>query len=190
MSNKAVLFEKFKDRPFTNKEALDLGVTRLQLSRLVEQSELFRVSRGIYQFPDSDFDQENDFRAATKIIGVKSAVCLISALAFYDLIDEIPKKIWLLVEIDKKTQIESIRLFRSREPNWDTGVLNEDGYMITDINRSIVDSIVQSSEIGDLGLKALKSALKTKKTTGDEIIAMAKKLGSLNKVLPYVHSLV
>ena len=190
MSSKSILLEKFKDRPFTNKEAQELSVTRLQLSRLVEQGELFRVSRGVYQFLDSDFDQENDFRAATKSIGVKSAVCLVSALAFYGLIDEIPKKTWLLVELDKKTIIESIRLFRSREPNWSIGVLDKDGYMITDINRSIVDSISQSSEIGDLGLKALKSALKAKKTTGDEIIEMAKKLGTLNKVLPYVQSLI
>ena len=119
-----------------------------------------------------------------------SAVCLVSALAFYGITDHIPKKVWLLVPEDKHSAHKDIRLFRSRNPNWKVGIESHKGYKITNLERSIVDALAMKRVLGvTLAVSALKNALQEKKTTLDKILKMATQLGVDHRVMSYIEAL-
>jgi predicted transcriptional regulator of viral defense system len=172
--------------PVTVKELGRLGITPMMIQSLVIANELLPVGRGVYQRSSEDLSDENAFRAATKRIKGKSAVCLLSALALYNLVDEIPKQTWLLVDSGKRTYQKDIRLFRSRNPKWNVGIIKEDGYWITNKERTIVDSILNEKKLGLLGISALKRAIAQKETTLARVMDMAIALKVRDRIYPYI----
>lgn len=180
---------KFEAMPFTTKDLKRLGLEPSDLRRLLRQGEVLRVGRGVYQATNSDLDEENQFRAATKRIRGSSAICLLSALSFYNLTDEIPRKVWLMVEANRRSYQQDIRLFRTRNPKWHVGIDGADGYRITNIERTIVECLANQTKLGDLGIVALKRATKDKKTTFNKVVEMATKLDVYHRIFPYIQAL-
>lgn len=181
--------DKIGDAPVTRKELERLGISRNALTSLIKEDKLLRVGRGVYQLPSVELDNESLFRGATKRIKGRSAVCLISALSHYNLTDEIPKQTWLLVGVNGRTYQKDIRLYRSRNPNWTIGIIKGDGYQITSLERTIVDAILLKKKFGNLGIEALKVALKENLTTASNIMDMASNLDADELVLPYLQAL-
>ncbi len=181
MSTKSVL-SRIGTGPLTAKELEGWGLSRNELKRLLEVGEIVRLGRGVYQLASSDIGDENQFRAATKRIRGQSAICAISALSHYNLTDEIPKQVWLMVGVGRKSSLKDVRLFRTRNPQWNIGIEVGDGYKITSMERSIVDCLVYQYKFGNLGVDALKRALKDKKVTLSKIVNMAERLGVDHKI--------
>lgn len=181
--------DKIGDTPLTRKELERLGISRNTLEALLKEDKLLRIGRGVYQLPSVELDNETLYRAATKRIKGPSVVCLMSALSHYNLTDEIPKQTWLLVNADGRSYHKDIRLYRSRNPNWKVGIVKADGYKITSLERTIVDAIILKKKFGNLGIEALKKALKEKLTTASKIMDMAAKLDADELVLPYLQAL-
>jgi predicted transcriptional regulator of viral defense system len=98
---------------FTSKEAKILGVPAEVLSYYVKTGKLKRIRRGVYQA--IDYQNPEAFRWVDLIEAVHSinggVVCLISALAVYDLTEEIPVNIGL--EFDMRLQLEAAVKLRS-----------------------------------------------------------------------------
>ncbi|HPI41768.1 MAG TPA: AbiEi antitoxin N-terminal domain-containing protein, partial [Pseudobdellovibrionaceae bacterium] len=80
--------DKIGNSPITRKELERLGISRNALESLIKENKLLRVGRGVYQLPSVELDNESLYRAATKRIKGRSAVCLMSALSHYNLTDE------------------------------------------------------------------------------------------------------
>src|SRR5277367_6343520 len=82
---------------FTSKEARDIGVHPAVLGHYVKAGRLKRIRRGVYQRVDyknpSAFRWEDLVEAVYSVRG--GVVCLISALAIYDLTEEIPRQHWI-----------------------------------------------------------------------------------------------
>lgn len=180
---------KIGSSPVTRKELERLGISRNALDSLLKEEHLLRIGRGVYQLPSVELDNESLYRASTKRIKRQSAVCLISALSHYNLTDEIPKQTWLLVNAEGRSYHKDIRLYRSRNPNWKIGIVKADGYQITSLERTIVDAIKLKKKIGNLGIEALKKALKEKLTTASKVMDIATKLNADELVLPYLQAL-
>lgn len=83
----------------------------------------YRVAGG-----ETDINSEVLFRSATLRMNCKSAVCLLSALEFYHLTDLISKKVWLMVDQQNRTAKSDIRVFRTANPYWDTGIRKEKAF--------------------------------------------------------------
>ncbi len=181
--------QKIGNAPITSKELEKLGLSRTKIRALTQEAKLLRVGRGVYQLPNVELDNESLYRAATTRIKGRSAVCLMSALSHYNLTDEIPRQTWLLVNIDSRTIHKDIRLYRSNNPHWKIGIVKADGYKITSLERTIVDAIILKKKFGNLGIEALKRALKEKLTTASKIMDMAAKLNADDLVLPYLQAL-
>lgn len=182
--------KKLQNRPFTYTEATESGLSQYQLNCLLKQDEIERVERGLYQATGIDFSDEELFKQATKLISSKSAVCLLSALSYYQLTDIIPKKVWLMVPASKRTKHNSVKLFRTNKPNWNTGIVSERGFKITSVERTIIDCLTNKSVISvRVGIDALKLAIQTKHTTGTKILNMADALNVKHRVLPYLEVL-
>lgn len=175
--------------PLTARELERRGISRNEIQRLLKKGDLLRLGRGVYQLASVDFEDEAQFRAAAKRIRGPSAVCTLSALAHYNLTDEIPKQVWLMVDVERKSNLKDIRLFRTRNPHWKIGITRVEGYQITNLERTIVDCLSYSHKFGNLGIEALKRALKSKHTTLNKVVDMAERLGVGHKIQSIVQAL-
>lgn len=180
--------KNLKNRPFTTQEAIKSGISKASLSRMVKADILERVSRGVYQLPEvDDGTMEYLYQAATLRCGIPSCICLLSALEHYHLTDEITRGTWILVPNNKQIQGKDLKLVRSRNPHWNTGIEKRKGYWITTIDRTLIDAIVYKRFFGtQIPLSALKQALAEKKITLRSFNNMAKKMGVAERVRPYI----
>lgn len=175
--------KRLTSAPFSIAQAEEYGISRYQLYRLVKKGVLEKLERGIFRVPAIDIDEEDSFRAATLTVGPTSAICLLSALSYYNLTDEIPHQTWVMVEQNKRTAQKSLKLIRTAHPKWNIDVEQHAGYQITSLERTLIECLIGYRFLGKmLGIESLKKALLQKKTTLNKIISTASKLGSINKI--------
>jgi predicted transcriptional regulator of viral defense system len=181
---------KLQQQPFTVRQAAHEGLSFYDLSQLVSAGSLEQLSRGIYRVSGIDISEEDQFRMATLRVRPPSAICLISALSYYHLTDIIPKKTWIMVPANKRTSDPGLKLYRTRNPNWDVGIEKHRGYAITTVERTLVECLTQRSRLGTpIGLEALRLATKSKATTLSKVVDIAKELKLLHRIFPYIEAL-
>ncbi len=175
-------------RPFSLNEALATGLTKYAVKKLLKQGRLERISHGIYQAADKAmFELEDQYRSATLRCGRPSAICLLSALEHYHLTDLIPNKTWIMVPNEKRISASELKLVRLRKPHWKIGIRKVRGYWITSIERTLIECLLQKRLISTTeALSSIKQALAGKKTTLNNLFEIARKIGALNRVLPYI----
>ncbi|MGK5082055.1 type IV toxin-antitoxin system AbiEi family antitoxin domain-containing protein [Bdellovibrionota bacterium FG-1] len=190
MAKRPVFPQKLQNRLFTWAEAKQLGVSWNEIQRQLKTGGLERMSRGVYRAPAEDINDEEQFRIATLRLGGDSAVCLLSALAFYGLTDNIPRAVWLLVPVEKHTRFAGARLFRKREPRFNVGVVREKGYSITSVERTLAECLIERKRIGtNVAVEALRTAIAQKKTTLSNVLDMANQLSAADKIRPYIEAM-
>ena len=95
-----------------------------------------------------------------------------------------------MVSAKTRTASKNIRLYRTRDPRWKIGITAQDGYSITNIERTLVDALTSKAVLPvRIGLDALKRAVSEKLTSISKIIEMSKSLGVRHRILPYVEAL-
>ncbi len=175
---------------FTTQEALKKDLSKKGLTYLLENNIITRLARGFYCHAGYDFSEEDQAVLATLIIGKPSAICLLSALSYHQLTDIIPKKTWVMVPAEKRTQHAKLRLFRSTNPQWNIGIQKEKGYWVTDIERTLVDCLVQKRRLGtQTAVEALRQAISDKKSTLDKVLKMATRLKVEHRIIAYIEAL-
>lgn len=94
MKSKAPLIDRLpREVTFTTSEAVRCGVSTRSLYRLVDSGQLEKVGHGLYLLPDSPVMGADLDLVETAIKSPMATICLTSALAHHDLIDEIPAAI-------------------------------------------------------------------------------------------------
>lgn len=152
-----------KKRSFTSKEARALGVTSSVLSHYVKTGKLKRIGRGLYQGADYDNPPPtrwDDLAEAIHSIPGEGVACLVSALAIYDLTEELPRQHWIGIRhgttARNTRQIKSVRF---RNLNLGKTEIEIEGVFIPifDRERTIVDAFRLLSR--ETAIKALKAAV-------------------------------
>ncbi len=72
------------------------GVTAATISRLEREGAIVRLARGLYQLPDTTTHTHHALAEAAKLVP-RGIVCLVSALAFHDLTDQMPSRVWMAI---------------------------------------------------------------------------------------------
>ncbi|HEY2811004.1 MAG TPA: type IV toxin-antitoxin system AbiEi family antitoxin domain-containing protein [Rhabdochlamydiaceae bacterium] len=147
---------------FTSREARNIGVHPAVLSYYVKTGRLKRVRRGVYQGIDyqnsSAFRWEDLIEAVYLVKG--GVVCLISALAIYDLTEEIPRQHWIAIHHGTSVKTDR-RLKVVRYRNMQLGrteiELEKTKVPIFDRERTIIDAFRLLSR--ETAIKALKAAI-------------------------------
>lgn len=153
--------EKIRNLPsFTAEEAESLGISRRMLSYYLKKGEIERISSGVYcsvhyQSKNYDFKWEDMAVAASNVTG--GVICLISALVYYELTDEIMRAFWIAVDNgNSKAKFPMAKIIRMR--NMDLGINEVEvagiKVKIFDIERTIIDSFKFLSF--ETAMKALK----------------------------------
>ena len=72
-------------------ELREAGVTAATISRMERAGEVIRLSRGVYQLTAAELDPNHSLAEAAKRVP-RGTVCLVSALAFHGLTDQLPAR--------------------------------------------------------------------------------------------------
>lgn len=172
-----------------SRDLTKIGVSATTISRAVAEGELMRIGRGIYQLPDAEVDTH-----ATLIETAKRApnavICLISALAYHGLTDQLPRKVWIAIGAkDWKPTMTypKIQTVRFREPYFSSGVeMHKIGGVeirIYSVAKSIADAFRNPKLVDrSVAIECLKSALEDRKATASELANAARTYGAWNKM--------
>ena len=82
------------------------GFSRRYLSRLTGKGGLERISRGLYGMPDSDVTEHQSFAEIAKLYP-DVVVCLLSALQFHGLTTQLPRQVWIAIDVDGRAPAKS-----------------------------------------------------------------------------------
>lgn len=176
---------------FTAADAEKQDVPRHALAYLVRKGTLERIYPGAYRFaqyePEVEIQWENLALVAASI--PDGVICLISALCYYDLTDQIMREIWIAVPHESHpSKRPNTRIVRMR--NTELGrieiALGEYNVHIFDRERCIVDAFRYLSK--EIAIKAIQRYFQNTKYKPDP-----KKLGAYAKTLrvnitPYILS--
>lgn len=176
---------------FTSTEAEKQGVPRHALSYLVKRGILERLYPGAYRFsqyePEVEFQWENLALIAASV--PNGIICLISALCYYDLTDQVMRELWIAVPHESHPpKRPNTRIIRMRNVKLGkVGIaLGEYNVHIFDRERSVVDAFRYLSK--EIAIKSIQRYFQGTKYKPDP-----KKLGAYAKILrinitPYILS--
>ena len=174
---------------FTVVDAAHRGISRQILAYFVKKGILARICAGTYQAADyeaeSPLQWENLALVAETI--PKGVICLISALCYYDLTDQIMREVWIAVPHNTrppKRPLTRIVRMRNMKLGQTEIMLGEHRVHIFDRERCIVDAFRYLSK--EIAIKALRAYLR-----GTKYKPQLRKLGTYAKALrvditPYI----
>jgi predicted transcriptional regulator of viral defense system len=193
-----VLRELFGERPFRVAEAVGPGLSRATLYRLRQAGQLVSVGRGVLQVPEGGAGMLSSLAVVSaRVPG--ATICLNSALAFWDLSDEVPELIHIAVP--RGAHRPAITHPPTRVHVFDAGTYGlERQEATTDVGepfwvysaeRSIVDAMRLSHLIGrDVALHALGRYLRRREAQPARLAELARALGGASQLTPAMEALL
>ena len=177
-------------------ELRDAGVTAATMSRMERDGEVLWLARGLYQLSDALLDVHHSLAEAAKRVP-KGVVCLVSALAFHGLTDQLPRQVWLAVgqkDWSSKPEGTPIRLVRFTDRLLTEGVEPHSVEGVTvkvfGVAKTIADCFRYRNKIGlSVAIEGLQEALRQRKTTPDEIAGQAERGTVATVIRPYLEAL-
>jgi predicted transcriptional regulator of viral defense system len=172
------------------------GVTAAAVSRLERAGKIVRLTRGLYQLPDAPIEIHHALAEASKLVP-RGVVCLTSALAFHDLTDRMPAKVWMAIartdRASRNTQ-PAMRFVRFSPRRLIKGITihHIEGVCVpvTDPAYTVIDMFRYRSVVGlPLAIEALKEVLRTHNATPGELAGIATEEHAWSVMRPYVEAL-
>lgn len=186
-------------------EFLREGITAATVSRLEKKGLLLQLSRGLYQLPDAQLDANHSLAEAAKLVP-NGVICLDSALAFHQLTDRIPARIWVAIgprewrpQI-KRPPIEVVRFsLKVLNTGWDEHLIENVPVRIYSPAKTIADLFFHafrqqrfygSSQTSIAqAIQGMREALRLRKAMPADIARFAIEAGIWDKVRPYLEAL-
>lgn len=178
-------------------EVLALGVHPRWLSRLVDEGTIERVSKGLYRLPRAPASAYESFVDASRAVP-GGVVCLLSALAYYELTTSNPSEIYLAIPRTAwapKIEYPPIRFFRFSPRMMDFGVeivrTRRGSFSIFEREKSICDSLRHRAVVGqDVVIEALRAYLRSPRIRNiDQLIKTARRCRVEKRIRPYLEAL-
>ncbi len=171
-----------KKAVFSSAEGREAGIPPRMLAYFCQKGQIEKVSRGMYKIKDIDFHSAFKWEdlAITALSIPNGVICLISALCYYGLTDEIMREFWIAIpHATTSPSRENARIVRMRNISFGqtTIKIGSRKIKIFDRERTVVDSFRYLDK--ETALKALQAYLKAtndKKPDIDKLLKYAKKL--------------
>lgn len=159
---------------FRSADAIAAGVSWRDLYRLRDQGDVLELSRGLYQLAEAAGTGNVDF-VVICARAPHGMICLNSAMAYWDLSDEIPAKVHLAVpEGSHRPAIDypptNVHVFRAATFGLGRVQVDEElgeRFWISDPERTVVDAFRLRHQIGDeIAYAALRRYLRSRPRPG------------------------
>lgn len=180
--NKLIQFLRKNQGMASFSEILQAGFHKPALKELVEAGEIEKLDRGLYKLVKGPSPAQPDF-VAVSLKAPKAVICLISALAFHEATDEIPKQIDLAIPRGahaNRIHHPPVHYYRFAEDAWKTGIeehktAGRHSIRVYTLAKTVADCFKFRNKIGaDVAREALRVAVKEKKVKPQEIMKYAK----------------
>ncbi len=158
------LIAPFLKKPiFKASEARSKGIPTRMLAHFCKKGLIERVSRGLYRVVGASSNIGLDFEelVLTASSIPRGIICLISALCYYNLTDQIMREYWIAIpNTDKSPKRPHTRIVRMRNMNLGktTAKIGKYKVKIFDRERTIIDAFRYLSH--EVAIKALQAYLK------------------------------
>jgi len=162
-------------------EIMEAGFNKPVLRDILNSGRIQKLDRGLYRLSSGITLSNPDF-VAVAIKAPKGVICLLSALSYYELTDEIPKYVDVAIPRGAHANIikyPPVRFYRFSPKTWREGIEKYDieGYevKIYSIAKTIADCFKFRGKIGiDIARQAMKSAIQEKDVKPRDIMSYAK----------------
>ena len=179
------------------KELCDLGISPSTISRMVKDEELIKLSRGLYQLPDGDWETYHHFPPIAKKIP-DGVISLLSALSYYDLVGWVPRRVFLAVGKNTwvpKDYLPKLKVFRFSDRMLttcvETHIIEGTKVKVFNVPKTIADCFRHLTEVGiDVALEGLETAIHENIVPIEEIVEYAKIYGGWKTMQPYLEATV
>ncbi|MGN6423151.1 MAG: type IV toxin-antitoxin system AbiEi family antitoxin domain-containing protein [Asticcacaulis sp.] len=172
------------------------GVTAATMSRMERDGEVLRLARGLYQLPDAPLDAHHSLAEAAKRLP-KGVVCLVSALTFHELTDQMPRHVWMAIghkDWAAKMDGVPVRLVRFADrllaDSVEIHTVEGVPVKVFGVAKTIADCFRYRSKIGlSVAIEGLQEALRQRKATPGEIAKYAEHGAVATVIRPYLEAL-
>lgn len=172
-----------------------IGAPRVMLTRLTAAGMLDRVGRGLYRLP-SHPGSEYEGLAAVAAKVPQAVFCLLSALQFYELTTQLPRRVWIAMPRGShapRIDHPPIRMVQMTGEVYAEGIetVERDGISLRvyGIAKTVADCFKHRNKIGlDVALEALKEVHAKQLATTDELWRYAKLCRVANVMRPYLEA--
>ncbi len=185
--------ELAKQPTFTAAQARALGVPSRMLAYFCKQGMIERIGRGRYRGfqPELDRDFEWEDLVIATISTPKGVICLISALCYYGMTDQIMREFWIAVpnsyHLKRRPGVRMIRMRNIQLGQTEVQIAGH-AVKIFDRERTVVDAFRHLSR--EVAIKSLRAYLFPRdkfKPDLNKLMAYAKKLRV--DIRPYIMAL-
>jgi len=177
--------------------ALELGVPKHVLYKMVKSGELVREAQGIYRLSESQ-PLGNPDLVQISLRVPRAVICLISALYFHELTTQIPHQVYFALPRDVKTpkiEYPPIRVFHFSQEPYQAGIVEYvvDGVKVKiyDREKTVADCFKFREKIGmDVTLEALKDYIRQPKMNVSLLLKYAR-VNRVEKIIrPYIEAMI
>ena len=176
---------------------LKAGFYKALINEALVSRQIERLSRGVYSLTSNSDISHPDFVIVSAMIP-KGVICLISALSFYEVTDEIPRCIDVAIPVGTRAkEIHNIRIryYRFSQKTWEAGIeehtLDGRKIKIFSLAKTIVDCFKFRNQIGmDVARSALKNSLEERKVSHRDIMKYASICRVTNVIKPILETLL
>lgn len=178
-------------------QAEQLGVPRYSIRRMHQKGLLVREGPGLYRLAEMEPLSDPDLIQVSLLVP-RAVICLISALFFYDMTDEIPHQIYIALPRDTKAprvEYPPLKVFHFGGHAYSSGIeeYTLDGVKVRIYSRekTIADCFKYRQKLGiTLAIEALKSYMQRPDADLNKIMQYAKIDRVQNSIRPYIETLL
>ena len=162
-----------------------LNVSLSTLSRWAKNGKIKKVAPGLYMHPELPIAPEDlDFAIAIAKFGPQSAISGLSALFYHHFTNQVSRQIWIVIpsHLKDESSTQKYKCLRTKT-SLQYGILRKKYFNITNIERSLLESMKFDKKIGmRVVVAATRKALREKMTNESKLAQTAKQL-KMEKVL-------
>jgi predicted transcriptional regulator of viral defense system len=177
-------------------ELREQGITAATISRAEANGVISRISRGLYQSLESEVDSYQSLAEVAKLVP-DGVICMVSAMAYHGLTDQMPRKVWVAIDRDAWVPTLSyppIRTVRFTPEFHRQGIeyhrISGVQVPIYSIAKTLAD-VFRNPRLVDrsVAIESLRSALTQRTVTPSEVFEAAKVGRALKTIKPYLEAL-
>ena len=177
-------------------EAIELGIHPRDLYRLRDEGSIQALSRGVYRLTELPPLSDPDLVTVALRIP-RAVVCLVSALAFHELTEQIPHEVQIALPRHTSTPVlehPPLRVFRFSESTRTVGVeeFDVDGVVVKVYSpaKSVVDCFRFRNKLGiEVAVDALRRWTQLEGAKPAELVRLGRTCGVDRVMRPYLEAL-
>ena len=178
---------------FKASDARSRGIPSRMLAHFCKKGLIERVGRGLYRVAEASSGVDLDFEELVLTVSSipRGVICLISALCYYNLTDQIMREYWIAVpNTDKSPKRPHTRIIRMRNMRLGLTIVKMGKYKVKifDRERTIIDAFRYLSD--EIAIKALQAYLKSSTKQKADLPKLSKYAKTLRiNINPYIMAL-